>query len=243
MKTQTQFNPLHVFSSGKYEGQGTPIQRQLTHGAVVADGAAAENDNSHPISGKTLAAERNQLVAHKQGRVPLRQCSNRIMSADALTQALRSYCTMPRIRLEDFLVNKALITKDQLNKAKAIVAEIPGGGLGDVLVSSKILSERQIQLAHAEMLGIPSVDVQNFALDPATLALVDSSIAIKYQALPLMLDGDDTLIIAVSDPLASDFIQEIRFVSGLNVVPVISDPAELKVRILKAYSLLVTCNN
>jgi len=145
---------------------------------------------------------------------------------------------MPRIRLEDFLIKKALITKDQLNKAKAIVAETPGGGLGDVLVSSKILSARQIQLAHAEMLGIPCVDVQNFALDPATLALVDSSIAIKYQALPLMLDGDDTLIIAVGDPLASDFIQEIRFVSGLNVVPVMGDPAELRVRILKAYSLL-----
>lgn len=238
MKTQTQLNPLHVFSSDKYEGQGTPIQRQLTHGAVVVDAAAAENDDSHPISGKTLAAELNQLVAHKQGRVPLRQCSNRIMSADALTQALHSCCALPRVRLEDFLINKALLTKEQLNKAKAIAAETPDSLLADVLVGTGVISARQIQLAHAQMLGIPCVDVQNFVIDPATLALVDSSIAIKHQALPLMLDGDDTLVIAVGDPLISDFIQEIRFVSGLNVVPVIADPAELRVRILKAYSLL-----
>jgi type II secretory ATPase GspE/PulE/Tfp pilus assembly ATPase PilB-like protein len=76
--------------------------------------------------------------------------------------------------------------------------------------------------------------VREFAIDPITLGLLPASVAVRQQALPL-LRRDDRLVVAVENPLASESTSDLQFASGLQIVPVIADPADLQARIALEY--------
>ena len=81
-----------------------------------------------------------------------------------------------------------------------------------------------IQLALAEKLGIPYVDVRRFELDPEVLRCVDPRVAFRYQALPL-LERQEALVVAVANPLATGYEQELSFATGRPIVCTITSIA------------------
>ena len=99
------------------------------------------------------------------------------------------------------------------------------------------VSVRQIQFALSDKLGIPYVNAREFKIGPGALEAVDTAFAIRHQVLPL-LRIEKSLVVAVENPLAIDFLQDLRFKTGMTITPVIANPQELKVRIGKEYSNL-----
>ena len=162
-----------------------------------------------------------------------------IVAREDLQQALLEQKRRPSARLGDVLVEAKLITADQLQRALAIQSEHRERRLGDILIEMNAVSMQLIQVALADKLGIPYVNVRDFGLDLAALRLVDPAFAVRKKVLPL-LHTAESLVIAVENPLAMDFAQDLRFATGLTIVPVIADPAELKARIAKEYSRLDT---
>jgi type II secretory ATPase GspE/PulE/Tfp pilus assembly ATPase PilB-like protein len=160
-----------------------------------------------------------------------------IISSEDLTRALAEQRKRPNVRLGDLLLEAQLITRETLNGALAIQAEHRGRRLGDILIEMGAVSVRLLQMALSDKLGIPYVNVREFKIDPLTIELVDAAFAVRHQALPLLRSGE-SLIIAVENPLAIDFSQDLRVVTGLTIVPVIADPADLKFRISKEFSRL-----
>jgi type II secretory ATPase GspE/PulE/Tfp pilus assembly ATPase PilB-like protein len=82
---------------------------------------------------------------------------------------------------------------------------------------------------------MPLVNVRDFKIEFATLELVDAGFASRHRVLPLMCQRG-SLVVACDNPLNLDFAQDLRFATGMDIVPVIADPDDLKARISKEYN-------
>ena len=101
-------------------------------------------------------------------------------------------------RLGELLVRNQLISDDQL--AKAIAEQKKEGiRLGAALVKLGYVQEHDLASFLSKHYGVPSIDLAEFDVDPAVVALIPSEVAQKYQLVPINRAGA-TLIVAMSDP-------------------------------------------
>jgi type II secretory ATPase GspE/PulE/Tfp pilus assembly ATPase PilB-like protein len=191
-----------------------------------------ERENVKP---ETLSLALNQQTVMRQDRIGQYLAQRAIISTEELVRALHEQGTRPNARLGDILVEAGAITPKQLDEALAIQAQHRGRRIGDILVDIGAVSVRMIQVALSDKLGIPYVNVREFPIGLSALENISTAFAIRHQALPL-LQTANSLIVAVENPLAADFLQDLRFQTTLSVDPVIADPQELKERISKEYS-------
>jgi type II secretory ATPase GspE/PulE/Tfp pilus assembly ATPase PilB-like protein len=200
---------------------GPPLGEALMDKALVNPNAIANALN-----------KQNQLRQEPIGKY---LADRAIITSEELKSALADQKTRPNVRLGDILVEANLITGETLKEALGIQAEQRGRRLGDILIEMGAVSVRMIQMALSDKLGIPFVNVREFKVDALAVEAVDAAFAIRNQVLPLLRSGE-SLIVAVENPLAMDFAQDLRMVTGLTIMSVIADPAELKTRIAKEYS-------
>ena len=187
------------------------------------------------VSPNALASALNKQAKLRQERIGKYLTDRAVITGEELTRALSEQQERPAARLGDVLTEAHLITPDDLEEALAVQARHRERRLGDILVEAGVVTVGLIQMALSDKLGIPYVNVREFKVDAATLEVADAAFAIRHQMLPLLRSGQ-SLVVAVENPLAIDFAQDLRFSTGLAVVPVIADPAELKARIAKEYS-------
>ena len=121
----------------------------------------------------------------------------------------------------NLLVEKGIITKEQLSKANE---EVNRNGLSIEKSLEKLgfISEIDIVRAVAESLGTPFMDLDDYLIDPEVIKLVPESLAKKHKAVPLFKIGN-TLTVAMVDPQDINVIDDIRKSSGVEAVdPVLS---------------------
>jgi type II secretory ATPase GspE/PulE/Tfp pilus assembly ATPase PilB-like protein len=157
-----------------------------------------------------------------------------LVTREELEKALHKQQRKPNVRLGQLLLEAGLIAQAQLDAALAAQTEKRKRPLGEILIDMGAVSRTQVQSALADKLGIPVVNVHEFKIDPLVLQLVPAAAAIRHQALPL-LRLDNSLVIAAENPLALDISNELRFATGLEILPVMADGKELKARIAKEY--------
>jgi type II secretory ATPase GspE/PulE/Tfp pilus assembly ATPase PilB-like protein len=189
------------------------------------------------ISADTLALALSRQEALRSGRVGTYLTDRAIISTEDLVLALRTQEKRPNVRLGEILVDADLITPEQLAQALAIQAGSRGRRIGEILIETGAVSMRLIQFAMSDKLGIPYVNVREFNIGPGALETLDMAFALRHQVLPL-LRMDGILVVALEDPLAIDFAQELRLNAGMTIAPVIANPQDLKARIAKEYSSL-----
>src|SRR5665647_1240548 len=119
---------------------------------------------------------------------------------------------MANNRLGELLVRKQLITDIQLAKALED-QKINGGRLGAVLVRLGFLKEEAFTSFLSQQYGVPSINLNEFEIDPAVIKLVPPEIAQKYNIIPINRTGS-TLILAMSDPSNLNAIDDLRFRTG-----------------------------
>jgi type IV pilus assembly protein PilB len=130
------------------------------------------------------------------------------------------------VRLGDVLVKKGHITIDQLKEALRAQRD-RGGRLGSVLVRLGFVSDRVIANALSEQYGLPPVDLSTCEIDEQCLHLLPLETAIRYQVLPLKKVGN-TLTVAVSDPTDVMILDEIKFMTGFRVEPVVAPESSVR---------------
>jgi type II secretory ATPase GspE/PulE/Tfp pilus assembly ATPase PilB-like protein len=189
------------------------------------------------VTQETLATALKEQSKMRAERIGEYLTERAILSREDLQRALLEQKRSPTARLGEVLVEAKLINNDQLQRALAIQSEHRERRLGDILIEMGAVSLQLIQVALADKVGIPYVNVRDFVLEQGALRLIDPAFAIRKKVLPL-LHTAESLVIAVENPLAMDFAQDLRFATGLTIVPVIADPADLKARIAKEYSRL-----
>jgi type IV pilus assembly protein PilB len=137
-------------------------------------------------------------------------------------------------KLGEILVRENLISPQHLRQALDYQRE-HGGRLGFNLVKLGLVSDDTITAILSRQYGIPSVNLELFDIEDSVLRLIPQEVAQKYSVLPLSRVGA-TLTMAMVDPTNVFAMDDIKFMTGLNVEPVVVAEASIQHAISKYYS-------
>ncbi len=136
-------------------------------------------------------------------------------------------------RIGDLLLREGLVTQDQINKALQ-EQKNHGTRVGYNLVKLGFVKETDLTRMLARQHRMPAVDLTKFQVDPRIAKLIPGDLALKYSVLPLKRDGR-TLTIALSDPSHLEVLEDIKFITRLDIFPVIAGEFTLRNAIEKFY--------
>jgi type IV pilus assembly protein PilB len=136
-------------------------------------------------------------------------------------------------RLGEILVKEALINADQLKQALDYQKK-NGGRLGTCLVKMGLIADDEITAILSRQYGVPSINLKFYEVDPAVIKLVPQETAVRYQIVPLSRVGS-TLTIAMTDPTNVFAMDDIKFMTGFNVEPVVASETAVDEAISKFY--------
>jgi type IV pilus assembly protein PilB len=136
-------------------------------------------------------------------------------------------------KLGESLLKENLITPQQLKEALDY-QRINGGRLASTLVKLCMLSDEEVTAILSRQYGVPSVNLDLFEVDPQAVSLVPQETADRYQVLPLSRVGA-TLTLAMVDPTNVFAIDDIKFMTGLSVEPVVVSETALNGALQKYY--------
>ena len=136
-------------------------------------------------------------------------------------------------KLGEILVRENLISPQHLREALDYQRE-HGGRLGFNLVKLGLVSDDMITAVLSRQYGIPSVNLDLFQIDAQVLHLIPQEVAQKYSVLPLSRVGA-SLTLAMVDPTNVFAMDDVKFMTGLNVEPVVVAEASIQQAISKYY--------
>ena len=139
----------------------------------------------------------------------------------------------PADRIGEQLIHEGLVSREQLSRALDD-ARSNGTRVGFSLVKLGFLGEQDLVRALARQHRIPAVDLERVKLDPKILKLVPTDIALKHQVLPLRRVGR-TLTVAMANPTDLGVLDDLKFVTRLDIEPVIAGDFSLRKIIEKEY--------
>jgi type IV pilus assembly protein PilB len=137
------------------------------------------------------------------------------------------------VRLGELLTKASLISQDQLKDALRVQKET-GGKLGETLIKLGFVSEEDITECLSQQFGVPSINLQHFEIDASVIKLIPGDVARKYNILPVNKTGA-TITIAMADPTNVFAMDDIKFMTGYNVEPVVASELGIKAAIDNYY--------
>src|SRR5215467_5590442 len=139
------------------------------------------------------------------------------------------------VRIGELLLKEKKITPDQLQQALA-TQKANGGKLGYNLVKMGFVKDEEITALLSKQYGVPSINLAQFQIDPAVVKLVPPETAQKYQIIPLSRSGA-SLTIAMTDPTNVFAMDDIKFMTGYNVEPVVASETAITEAVQKYYPI------
>jgi type IV pilus assembly protein PilB len=136
-------------------------------------------------------------------------------------------------RLGELLVKKNYITPDQLKKALED-QRLKGGRLESALIRAGYIKEDELLSFLSAQYRVPSIKISKIEVNPNVIKLIPSSISKKYFIIPINRVGPK-LTLAMADPSNIIVIDEIKFMTGFNVEPVVASETEIIDAIKKYY--------
>jgi type IV pilus assembly protein PilB len=136
-------------------------------------------------------------------------------------------------RLGDLLVKEKIITPEQLEQASKVQKE-QSCRLGSALVKLGFLTDEDVTNFLSRQYGVPAINLSYFEIDAAVVKLIPFETAKRYQILPLSRVGA-SLTIAMVDPTNVFAMDDIKFMTGFNIEPVVASESSILAGIEKAY--------
>src|SRR5437773_3966264 len=136
-------------------------------------------------------------------------------------------------RLGDLLVKEKIITPEQLQQATKVQKET-SCRLGSALVKLNFLTDEDVTNFLSRQYGVPAINLSYFEIDPTVVKLIPFETAKRYQILPLSRVGA-SLTIAMVDPTNVFAMDDIKFMTGFNIEPVVASESSILEGIEKAY--------
>jgi type IV pilus assembly protein PilB len=134
-------------------------------------------------------------------------------------------------KLGEMLVASGLVTEDQLGKALDDQAR-GGGRLGEQLVRNLIVTEEQIAATLAAQKGLSHVNLASYPVDPLAATLLPERVARRRTMLPIGF-SEDSVLLAMSNPLDIEAIDDVELRTKRKVVPVVASPTQIRYAIEK----------
>src|SRR5438093_2497552 len=136
-------------------------------------------------------------------------------------------------RLGDLLVKEKIITSEQLQQATKVQKET-NCRLGSALVKLNFLTDEDVTNFLSRQYGVPAINLSYFEIDASVVKLIPYETAKRYQILPLSRVGA-SLTIAMVDPTNVFAMDDMKFMTGFNIEPVVASETSIIEGIEKAY--------
>jgi len=140
------------------------------------------------------------------------------------------------VRIGELLLKEKRISPEQLQEALNC-QKASGGKLGSNLVKLGFVTDDEITSLLSRQYGVPSINLGEFEIDQSVVKLIPADTAQKYQILPLSRAGA-TLTIAMTDPTNVFAMDDIKFMTGYNVEPVVASESAVMEAIARYYNLV-----
>src|SRR5512136_2472251 len=137
------------------------------------------------------------------------------------------------VKLGELLLKENMVSPQQLQDALNH-QKMNGRKLGKAFVSLGFVKDEEITSLLSRQYGVPSINLDHFEVDPAIIKIIPAETARKYQVLPLSRSGA-TLTIAMADPTNVFAMDDIKFMTGYNVEPVVASESTLEDSIDRYY--------
>jgi len=151
---------------------------------------------------------------------------------------------MPHKKLGDVLIERGVITPEQLDKALH-QQPMTGKRLGDLLVDTGVITEDQLLEAISDRLAIPKLSLPTMVIDPLVVSRVPVDLARRYTLIPVFSIGN-TLTLAMADPLNIIAIDEIKYRTGCDIKRVVAtisatpEKTEAETPIVRLVNLIIS---
>jgi type IV pilus assembly protein PilB len=136
-------------------------------------------------------------------------------------------------RIGELLVKENLLSAEQLRKARE-ETRTKGGRLGAQITQLGFLDENELTDFVAKQYGVPSINLDEFEIEPAVIALIPEEVAVKHTVIPVNRAGS-TLILATADPSNIFALDDIKFLTGYNIQPVVAAEEAIRRAVEKYY--------
>ncbi|MCU0303261.1 MAG: type IV-A pilus assembly ATPase PilB [Thermoanaerobaculales bacterium] len=137
------------------------------------------------------------------------------------------------LRIGELLTKAKLLTAEQLERALDEQKQ-SGGRIGEHLIRLGYVTEEDILDCLSQQYGVPSINLQHFEIDESIIRLIPADVARKYQFIPVSKTGA-TLTVAMSDPTNVFAMDDITFITGYRVEPVVASEEALREAIDRYY--------
>jgi type IV pilus assembly protein PilB len=136
-------------------------------------------------------------------------------------------------KLGEILIKERIISQDQLKQALEY-QKTNNCRLGNALVKLTFMTDDEVTAVLSRQYGVPSINLAYFDVDPAVIKLIPMDTAQKYQILPLSRVGS-SLTVAMVDPTNVFAMDDIKFMTGFNIEPVVASETAILDAIKKHY--------
>ncbi|MCD6497234.1 MAG: type IV-A pilus assembly ATPase PilB [Deltaproteobacteria bacterium] len=141
-------------------------------------------------------------------------------------------------RLGELLVRESLISLEQLRRAQG-EQKRTGKRLGYSLTKLGYIAENDLIDFLSRQYGVPSVNLSEFEIDTEVIKLIPEDVARKHLAIPIDRQGA-SLTVAMSDPSNIFAIDELKFLTGLNIQVVVASEVAIEEALETYYSKQVS---
>ncbi len=136
-------------------------------------------------------------------------------------------------RVGELLVKSGRVTQDQLDQAFE-TQKHNGGFIGTHLVKMGFISERDLADALSRQYGVAIVELDNYTIEHSVIELIPQNLAYKHNILPI-IRKDSSLTVAMLDPSNIVALNDIKFITGLDIQVVLVTETDLKLNHEKYY--------
>ncbi|MDX2055379.1 MAG: type IV-A pilus assembly ATPase PilB [Polyangiaceae bacterium] len=137
-------------------------------------------------------------------------------------------------RLGELLVREKLISLQQLRKAQEEEKK-SGQNLGYTLSRLGFISDGEITNFLSSQYRLPAVNLDDVEIEPDVLKLVSREVCEKHKVMPIARSGS-SLRVAMSDPTNLAALDDIKFLTGYNVDPVVASETSIHGAIERNYA-------
>ena len=135
--------------------------------------------------------------------------------------------------LRDLMLDAGVATETQLNEMEEEQSR-SGKSLFEVVTDFGMISEIDLMRLIADNLGSEVVDLENIIIPPEVIALMEPNTARTYGAVPVEF-SDNILKVALRDPLNFQLHDDLRFIQGTDIIPLVALPEQIDNAIEKYY--------
>src|SRR5258705_54836 len=137
------------------------------------------------------------------------------------------------VRLGEILLKETVFREGRLKRA--LISQRARGGKWEIcLTKMAFIPDDDIPGVLPRQYGVPSINLKFYEIDPNVIKLIPQDTALRYQVIPLSRVGS-VLTIAMTDPTNVFAMDDIKFMTGFNVEPVVASESAIGEAITRFY--------